>query len=63
MQKIIFQKKLKILSLQELVCENFEIRNVLAQKIISNGWNLYSLTLQTNTLEDVFKTLTTGGEQ
>jgi ABC-2 type transport system ATP-binding protein len=45
------------------VCENFEIRNVLAQKIISNGWNLYSLTLQTNTLEDVFKTLTTGGEQ
>ena len=43
--------------------ENSEIRNILAQKIISNGWNLYSLTLETNTLEDVFKTLTTGGDQ
>lgn len=42
---------------------NAEIRNVLSQKIISNGWNLYGLTLETNTLEDVFKTLTTGGEQ
>lgn len=45
------------------LAENAEIRNILAQKIISNGWNLYSLTLETNTLEDVFKTLTTGGEQ
>ncbi len=36
--------------------ENSEIRNILAQKIISNGWNLYSLTLETNTL-------TTGGDQ
>lgn len=43
--------------------DNAEIRNVLSQKIISNGWNLYGLTLETNTLEDVFKTLTTGGEQ
>lgn len=43
--------------------DNTEIRNVLSQKIISNGWNLYGLTLETNTLEDVFKTLTTGGEQ
>ncbi len=43
--------------------DNAEIRNVLSQKIISNGWDLYGLTLETNTLEDVFKTLTTGGEQ
>lgn len=43
--------------------DNAEIRNVFSQKIISNGWNLYGLTLETNTLEDVFKTLTTGGEQ
>lgn len=43
--------------------DNAEIRNVLSQKIISTGWNLYGLTLETNTLEDVFKTLTTGGEQ
>lgn len=43
--------------------DNTEIRNVLSQKIVSNGWNLYGLTLETNTLEDVFKTLTTGGEQ
>ena len=43
--------------------QNFEIRNILAEKIISKGWNLYNLSIETNTLEDVFKTLTTGGEQ
>lgn len=43
--------------------ENTEIRNILAKNIISKGWNLYGLNLETNSLEDVFKTLTTGGDQ
>ncbi len=40
-----------------------EVRPTITSIIAKNGWTLYELTLQRNSLEDVFRTLTTGGEQ
>jgi len=39
-----------------------EIRPQLAKAVVSNGWNLYEVEIQRNSLEDVFRTLTLGGE-
>ena len=40
-----------------------EIRPELVGVILEKGWVLYDITLQRNSLEDVFRTLTTGGIQ
>ena len=39
-----------------------EIRPRLARAIVESGWDLFSLDMQKNSLEDVFRALTTGGE-
>ncbi len=39
-----------------------EIRPRLARAIVESGWDLFSLEMQKNSLEDVFRALTTGGE-
>lgn len=39
-----------------------EIRPRLARTIVESGWDLFSMELQKNSLEDVFRSLTTGGE-
>ena len=39
-----------------------EIRPGIAKNVSEKGWALYELSLQRNSLEDVFRTLTTGGE-
>ena len=39
-----------------------EIRPDIAKTVSEKGWALYELSLQRNSLEDVFRTLTTGGE-
>lgn len=40
-----------------------EIRPALAKALVSSGINLYEFEIQRNSLEDVFRTLTTGGEK
>ncbi|MFA6937959.1 MAG: ATP-binding cassette domain-containing protein [Treponema sp.] len=39
-----------------------EIRPLIAKAVISKGYNLYEMQIQKNSLEDVFRVLTTGGE-
>ncbi len=39
-----------------------EVRPQIAEAISKNGWSLYEMTLRRNSLEDVFRTLTTGGD-
>lgn len=53
----------KRLGLRIFTNTNVEIRSEVASKIVSKGWKLFGLKIETNSLEDVFKTLTTGGEQ
>ena len=36
-----------------------EIRPQIVRAIMENGWNLYTMQLETNSLEDVFRSLTT----
>ena len=38
-----------------------EVRPLIAKIIADKGWDLYELSIQRNSLEDVFRTLTTGG--
>ncbi|HPX26425.1 MAG TPA: ABC transporter ATP-binding protein, partial [Treponemataceae bacterium] len=40
-----------------------EIRPLIVSSIAEKGWTLYDIALQRNSLEDVFRTLTTGGVQ
>lgn len=40
-----------------------DVRPEIAESVIKNGWKLYSLEHKKNSLEDVFRTLTNGGEQ
>ncbi|MBQ1832492.1 MAG: ABC transporter ATP-binding protein [Treponema sp.] len=40
-----------------------EIRHKLAKTVVKNDWGLYALEMQKNSLEDVFRALTTGGEE
>lgn len=40
-----------------------EIRPVLAKAIVKKGFNLYQMDVQRNSLEDVFRILTTGGNE
>ena len=40
-----------------------DLRPEIAKLIVSRGWDLYSLEMQKNSLEDVFRALTTGGEE
>ena len=40
-----------------------EVRPKLAKTVVENGWDLFSLEMQKNSLEDVFRALTTGGEE
>ncbi len=39
-----------------------EVRPQIAQAVLQKGWALYEMTLKRNSLEDVFRTLTTGGD-
>ncbi len=39
-----------------------EVRPEITKVIAKNGWDLYELSLKRNSLEDVFRTLTTGGD-
>ena len=39
-----------------------EIRPLIAKTVVASGWSLYEMEVQRNSLEDVFRTLTTGGE-
>ena len=39
-----------------------ELRPAVANLAAEKGWQLYELSLERNSLEDVFRTLTTGGE-
>lgn len=39
-----------------------DVRPDVARLVVSKNWNLYSLDVTKNSLEDVFRTLTTGGE-
>lgn len=52
----------KVISAMVGVDGDTEIRPLLAKAVVSNGWNLYEIEVQRNSLEDVFRTLTTGGE-
>ncbi len=40
-----------------------ELRPILAQTVVDFGWSLYGLEMQKNSLENVFRSLTTGGEE
>lgn len=40
-----------------------EIRPELARLVLTHNWDLFSLEMQKNSLEDVFRTLTRGGEE
>lgn len=39
------------------------VRASLARLVIKNGWDLYEMNVRKNSLEDVFRTLTTGGAE
>ncbi len=45
------------------VSETKEARPQITKAIESKGWDLYELSLRRNSLEDVFRALTTGGDQ
>ncbi len=45
------------------ITEGKEVRPAITKVIQKNGWDLYELSLRRNSLEDVFRTLTTGGDQ
>ena len=38
------------------------LRPEIARLVIKNDWDLYEMNVRKNSLEDVFRTLTTGGE-
>ena len=42
------------------VSGDIEIRPQIARAIADSGWNLYTMQIESNSLEDVFRTLTTG---
>ncbi len=44
------------------ISEATEVRPQIAHAILEKGWELYEITLKRNSLEDVFRTLTTGGD-
>ncbi|MGP1588117.1 MAG: ABC transporter ATP-binding protein [Treponemataceae bacterium] len=60
MQAIAVEKK--SVAVRVTLNSNKEIRPEIACAVIGKKWNLLSLYVETNTLEDVFKSLTTGGE-
>ena len=43
--------------------KNTDIRPTLASLVVSSGWKLYGLEMQKDSLEDVFRNLTAGGEE
>jgi len=43
--------------------DDSDLRPEIAKLIVSRGWDLYGLEMQKNSLEDVFRALTTGGEE
>ncbi len=43
--------------------ETQEVRPNIVAAITKKGWDIYEITLKRNSLEDVFRVLTTGGEQ
>ncbi|MBO4404116.1 MAG: ABC transporter ATP-binding protein [Treponema sp.] len=43
--------------------ENTELRPLISRTVIENGWELFEMQLLKNSLEDVFRNLTNGGEQ
>ena len=45
------------------ISSDAEIRPVISRTVIQNGWDLYEITQSRNSLEDVFRNLTGGGEQ
>ena len=45
------------------VNKNADIRPELASLVVSSGWKLYGLEMQKDSLEDVFRNLTAGGEE
>ncbi|MBO4321078.1 MAG: ABC transporter ATP-binding protein [Treponema sp.] len=45
------------------VSNNSDIRPNLASLVVSSGWKLYGLEMQKDSLEDVFRNLTAGGEE
>ncbi|MBR6153534.1 MAG: ABC transporter ATP-binding protein [Treponema sp.] len=45
------------------VNKNADIRPNLATLVVSSGWKLYGLEMQKDSLEDVFRNLTAGGEE
>ena len=51
----------KILACVHASC-NDALRPELARVAVKNGWDLYEMNVRKNSLEDVFRTLTTGGE-
>ena len=40
-----------------------DVRPELARAVLAHGWDLYGMELLKNSLEDVFRALTVGGEQ
>lgn len=43
--------------------EGNDLRPEIARLVVNRGWELYGLEIQKNSLEDVFRVLTTGGEE
>ncbi|HAK69143.1 MAG: ATP-binding cassette domain-containing protein [Treponema sp.] len=40
-----------------------DVRPAIAKKIVESGWSLYEIEMQKNSLEDVFRTITMGGDE
>ena len=53
----------KILNVNVGVSNNRDIRPELASLVVSSGWKLYGLEMQKDSLEDVFRNLTSGGDE
>lgn len=56
-------KNIDVVSVSLSVAEDKEIRHKIFDLIVKNNWVLYEMSVQRNSIEDVFRALTTGGDE